>query len=791
MPSGLFRLLRKAAAITALSGLVAGGAIGLTAAPAAATGVQQYISATSWSYVDSAEPHTSFANPSGDAPSGTRVDAAGVRHTTKSYFTFDLSQFEGAAISSATLIVTETAAADCTSTATPQAWATGPADNPTWHHQPAELSQLTGFSQVLDCPGDVVVWDATQVVQGALNTGRSTATIALRLPDGQQADPGNWRSYDPGVRILVQGDHAPNAPTHVTVQNKACGNAPIYVGRFLPVVGLPMSAVISDLDTSDEVGAQFVFWPVNSPQQRTEIDSISTMPNGAAAGIEVPPADVADDTSYAMQVRGTDGTATGPWSPVCQFITELTSPSAPSVSSTQFPDNDTAGAGSGEPGTFVVTGGTDPNIVGIDYQLDNRGQTYSVVPDANHNANIQYTPPTMGLHNMSVWSVDRAGNFSPTTNYSFLVADDTPAVNCTPTTAYLDVPRQCTISPRGTDDVGYVYNFNGGPSTSATPAADGTATVSVTPTQPLTGGQWLNVQARLSNGNLTDTNKHQVATLTGPPTVTPNAPETIVGVPTQFTATATLPGASSVTYAIPGLVDPTTVPLGQDGTATFTITPPSSGFDELDVFTTNADGVQSYTTREFWEVDTNGPTVASDDYPEDASSGGVSVPGTFDFSSALTGVVSYTYTLDDAAPVTVPAGSDGTANVQITPLATDETLLVSSTFGDGTVSEQTEYDFYPYSEAPKVACNGPAPAGQPVSCTFTAVQPGAVSFEYSWNGEPDTSLAMAADGTGTVTLTMPPAVPGGPDQIPLVVTSVNNLGAASDPDSTTVYVSDN
>lgn len=122
MRSGLPGLLRRAAGITALAGLVAGGIVGLASAPAAATGLQTMISARSWSYIDSASPDSTFQNPSGDAPVGTQVDSAGVSHTTKAYFTFDLSQFVGTSILSARLSTAETAAADCTSTATPQMW---------------------------------------------------------------------------------------------------------------------------------------------------------------------------------------------------------------------------------------------------------------------------------------------------------------------------------------------------------------------------------------------------------------------------------------------------------------------------------------------------------------------------------------------------------------------------------------------------------------------------------------------------------------------------------------------
>jgi hypothetical protein len=73
--------------------------------------------------------------------------------------------------------------------------------------------------------------------------------------------------------------------------------------------------------------------------------------------------------------------------------------------------------------------------------------------------------------------------------------------------------------------------------------------------------------------------------------------------------------------------------------------------------------------------------------------GGTTIPGTFTFSAP--GAVSYTYTFNDEAAVTVPAGADGAATVTLTPLhAYSQTLLVTGTFGDGTQSETRRYGFY-------------------------------------------------------------------------------------------------
>lgn len=57
---------------------------------------------------DSAMPTVSKVNPT-EAPVGTHVDAAGRRHMTKAYFTFDLSPMVGHELLTATFLVPETA----------------------------------------------------------------------------------------------------------------------------------------------------------------------------------------------------------------------------------------------------------------------------------------------------------------------------------------------------------------------------------------------------------------------------------------------------------------------------------------------------------------------------------------------------------------------------------------------------------------------------------------------------------------------------------------------------------
>ncbi len=91
-------------------------------------------------------------------------------------FTFDLSAFKGATLSSATMIAEQTGTTDCTTTPDIQAWLTSTAREPTWDDQPTEQTQLPDPSVGFGCPQRSVVWDAPVTQQAAAD-----GTLALAL----------------------------------------------------------------------------------------------------------------------------------------------------------------------------------------------------------------------------------------------------------------------------------------------------------------------------------------------------------------------------------------------------------------------------------------------------------------------------------------------------------------------------------------------------------------------------------------------------------------------------------
>lgn len=138
----------------------------------------------------------------------------------------------------------------------------------------------------------------------------------------------------------------------------------------------------------------------------------------------------------------------------------------------------------------------------------------------------------------------------------------------------------------------------------------------------------------------------------------------------------------------------TTVKASADGSAVTKV--PLDGADGsfFMVSSTSADGWVS--AQRWWStgyVDTS-PTVSSDVYVENGTSGGTATPGTFTFAPKVKGVVRYTYAFNGGAGTTVKADGQGDAQISWTPPQSGwYDLEVYGTTKDGTQLAPYEYYF--------------------------------------------------------------------------------------------------
>ncbi len=688
-----FHHLRTLGALTVVC-LAAAGLAAIAATPAAAT-IDTASQPTSWAYVDSAAQNSSFVNQTGDLPIGAFTSADGRTHVARAFITFDVSTFVSSHVLAATFTTGETAVADCAKPRETEVFRTDSSAKPTWLKQPAELSELPTPDANPGCPAQVT-WDASQAVRDAAAAKAKTITFELRLPAADENDVDLGRRYSTDATLAVQDNKLPDQPGSLNVNGQACAKNPIPLNT--DQVFLFGTSTDPD-DDFFELTTTYTYWPVDQPDDTHT--AVST--DGGSAGLD--PATLVDGTTYAWQAQVSDGTDAGPVSKTCEFAIDLTAPAlAPTVTSADYPATAKPNTHGGVaiPGTFTLKATGDPDVVGFDYSTFFTSDTFVAANKAG-TAKIQFTPSQSGSNDITVVALDAAGNRSPATDYVFDVADNSPDVTCTPASAFIGVSRQCTFTPKAATAKGALpvveYDYTDFQNSfSVVPGPDGSATVTVLPVESISGNFSIDVQAKLSNGQLTSDTHVPFDVDLGFPQVTPQESTVLVNQPVTLVVHAVLPGSVTVTYS-DNFGDQGTVPVDADGNATITVTPHHSTFNfngpitDFFVHSTTADGQDSGTGGAAIEVLTNGPTIASTDYPENQFAGAIGQPGTFTFTSPVPGAQSFTYTLNNGTPITVPASGDGTASVQITPTDTFNTVSATSTLADGSTSEAVAYTF--------------------------------------------------------------------------------------------------
>lgn len=103
--------LRRSTVVIAATAIASPAGVVGTAAPAAAANAT--IVNVTWAATDLREPLDVQLEPAGDLAVGAWRDEAGRRHVSRAYFAFDVEELAGRFIYDATIVLTETAAAEC------------------------------------------------------------------------------------------------------------------------------------------------------------------------------------------------------------------------------------------------------------------------------------------------------------------------------------------------------------------------------------------------------------------------------------------------------------------------------------------------------------------------------------------------------------------------------------------------------------------------------------------------------------------------------------------------------
>jgi hypothetical protein len=384
-------------------------------------------------------------------------------------------------------------------------------------------------------------------------------------------------------------------------------------------------------DTSDSpfLAEQFQVWPVSDPMQTTTLSNQYVVP-GYEGSVTVPAGDLSDGQTYAWQAQAVGAGGTSAWSAPCYFTVDDTRPSdPPTITSSNYPQGQ------------VDQGGAPVQVaLGANGVSDVAGYVFTWTG----------TLPVEGVANIGAYGI-----------------------------------------PQPVDPYTYTANF------ARASTLGGSATVSLIP--PYGSGPMTLTVASLDWAY----NESSVATYTifvkpTTPTIKQLAPNPQFGKQTEFLLQPNpgLQAASPVvgyTVHFYGQTEQTiNVKASADGAAEVPVTLDGTTGDFMYVTSKSADGWVS--DNAFWgdTIDTT-PTVSSNVYLQNQSSGGVGIPGTFTFAPKVKNIVSYTYSFNFGQTVTVNAGGDGVAQISWTP---DQSgfydLEVYATTRDGL--ELAPYDYF-------------------------------------------------------------------------------------------------
>jgi hypothetical protein len=368
---------------------------------------------------------------------------------TRSFFVYDVRSLSGKTILSSEFNAFLNYSPSCNIRGVRASSTTRATTATTWRNQPTLIHDMSerhvAYGYSTSCPAAWIGFPAPQAVPDALIRNGGYATIMLRAIN--ESDELAWKKFGPNPTLDIVYNTKPNAATNMSAEGKPCALEPNepYVNPFIDGDpnkgrrGPRLAAKVVDPD-GDTVKVEFAW------QRRDGTAAASAFTGFKASGsiftMDVPSAQVGDDTKLRYRARGNDGREPGPWGPWCDVTIDRLAPTqSPSVSSTTYPrcflpgetpDDPNRpcpfGGGIGRTGTFTVRPDpADLDVTGFRYNLTATAPRY-VTAAAGGVTNILITPPDDGPMDLYVRSVDRAGNLGPEFRYHFFVGVGTPPV---------------------------------------------------------------------------------------------------------------------------------------------------------------------------------------------------------------------------------------------------------------------------------------------------------------------------------------------------------------------------
>ncbi|RKN58727.1 hypothetical protein D7193_09435 [Micromonospora costi] len=715
------------------------------------------IPASSWAYTDSSRPHQAVVGAQADAPVGRWLDAEENAHTSRFYFTLDLSSLAGRQLLDVDLVAREKKVTDCTKGASVELWRTAAfTSGNSWKNPPAELERLGTIDAGAgrECSGPLAQ-DLADAVHAALARGEKALHLELRLSAEAERDRSlsRWLWYRP--TLSVQHNGLPTVGALSVYPGRGCGDAthPVAVGR-----STTFAAKASDPDQNEWVDVTFAAWPVDQPDQRTERGG-GSYGGGQEHRTEWDMSSYPHGTVVAWTARSFDGDGYSDWAAPCYVRVDRQPPAqAPEVSSTDYPaGRDWPGSGGvGVPGTFRLDAGGDTDVTSYRLYDTSTGMDMRVdAPTPGAAAEATWTPRRSGPVRFEVTAVDPVGNASPVRVYEFMVRDTEPEIRVE--VAGTRLPSTLTMRSPVTEVTSFGYRVGEGAETRV-PASAGAATVELvfpdSATYKLTVAAYVGDQ--LSGVATDNVLVNDAPTVESADFAFPEH-DGVVGREGSFTFRPRTTDVVAYRYSF-DYEEPIRVAAAADGTATVPWTPQQANWYTLYVRSERADGSLSAPRSYEFSVIDNRPTVYSGNLVSWPRRDGLGLPIEFSFDTAMPDVTEFVYQFDGEVERTV-AAEYGSARVTWTPdRAGERQVTVRSRYASGELSPPAVWPFQVWT-GPVVRSTTydsdsvDGRVGKEATFTFQPGLPDVQRYTYRFDGGDEQSVDAAADGTASVRYT--------------------------------------
>ncbi|MFJ4916994.1 LamG-like jellyroll fold domain-containing protein [Streptomyces sp. NPDC088726] len=328
-----------------------------------------------------------------------------------------------------------------------------------WGNQPslkADLGSKSPTNPAGSCTSNNqnVRFDVQSTVQQAADKGWDTTTFRMRA--GDEGEYSYWKRFCGNAQLEVTYNRPPLAPSMSDLTMSPGGKCEYGHADDHYVSSAPvLNATIKDYDHNDIAGkyeslkARFhVFWMNGTKQVDHYATTAShtttgTGQTGSASFKYTVGSDLSTDSdagfslpsnvAIGWEVQGSDGTAWGSWSSTgaatrCEFIYDASAPSAPVITSAQYPDDGAWHAGVGDYGSFTLD---SPSADVAQYKYRFKGGDWVTVATSTPGgpATVKFMPTSEQPWNLEAKAVDAAGNAQKTSmGYTFLVSDGRPPV---------------------------------------------------------------------------------------------------------------------------------------------------------------------------------------------------------------------------------------------------------------------------------------------------------------------------------------------------------------------------